>query len=113
MNAEKILQCKNRDKTNFEFLTEIYKRQNKWAVGSDINVINQAIKAMGKEFGLQEDEMDKCLADKALEEKILNERIQAQSTYNVRSTPTIIVNEKKYEKARDYNSFKKVIEKLL
>jgi len=48
-----------------------------------------------------------------LEEKILNERIQAQSTYNVRSTPTIIVNEKKYEKARDYNSFKKVIEKLL
>ena len=113
LNAEKILQCKNRDKTNFEFLTEIYKRQNKWAVGSDINVINQAIKAMGKEFGLQEDEMDKCLADKALEEKILNERIQAQSTYNVRSTPTIIVNEKKYEKARDYNSFKKVIEKLL
>ena len=113
LNAEKILQCKNRDKTNFEFLTEIYKRQNKWAVGSDISVINQAIKAMGKEFGLQEDEMDKCLADKVLEEKILNERIQAQSTYNVRSTPTIIVNEKKYEKARDYNSFKKVIEKLL
>ena len=113
LNAEKILQCKNRDKTNFEFLTEIYKRQNKWAVGSDINAINQAIKAMGKEFGLQEDEMDKCLADKVLEEKILNERIQAQSTYNVRSTPTIIVNEKKYEKARDYNSFKKVIEKIL
>ena len=113
LNAEKILQCKNKNLVDYNFLAEIYKKQNKWTIGSDIKVINQALKNIGKDFGLQEDEMNKCLADKSLEEKILNERIKAQNTYSVRSTPTILVNEKKYEKPRDYKSFKKVIEKLL
>jgi len=57
--------------------------------------------------------MDKCLADKTLEEKILNERIEAQKNYKVSSTPTIYVNEKKYEGKKDYKSFKKAIDKLL
>jgi protein-disulfide isomerase len=113
LNAEKILQCKNKNLVDYNFLAEIYKKQNKWTIGSDIKVINQALKNIGKDFGLQEDEMNKCLADKSLEEKILNERIKAQNTYSVRSTPTILINEKKYEKPRDYKSFKKVIEKLL
>ena len=57
--------------------------------------------------------MNKCLADKKLEKKILNERIEATKNYKVSSTPTIYVNEKKYEGKKDYKSFKKVIDKLL
>ena len=57
--------------------------------------------------------MNKCLADKSLEEKILNERIEAQKNYKISSTPTIYVNEKKYDGKRDYKSFKKTIDKLL
>jgi len=113
LNAEKILQCKAIPSINYKFLSEIYKKQNKWAAGSDINVINNAIKSIGKEFALTEDQMDKCLADKELEEKILNERIQAQKNYKVSSTPSIYLNEKKYEGKRDYKSFKKAIDKLL
>jgi len=113
LNAEKILQCNESSQTNFKFLTEIYKRQNKWAIGSDINIINESIKAIGKEFLLTTDEMNKCLADKELEEKILNERIEAQKNYKISSTPTIYINEKKYEGKRDYKSFTKILEKLL
>ena len=113
LNAEKILQCRNKAQTDFKFLTEIYKKQNKWAVGSDINVINKSIKSIGKEFGLTEELMNECLANKDLEEKILNERIEAQKNYKVSSTPTIDVNEKKYEGKTNYKSFKKVIDKLL
>ena len=113
LNAEKILQCNESSQTNFKFLTVIYKRQNKWAIGSDINIINESIKAIGKEFLLTTDEMNKCLADKELEEKILNERIEAQKNYKISSTPTIYINEKKYEGKRDYKSFTKILEKLL
>ena len=113
LNAEKILQCKAEPKTNMIFLTEIYKKQNKWAAGSDIKVINESIKKIGKEFNLKEDQMNTCLADKDLEEKILNERIEAQKNYKVKSTPTIYLNKKKYEGKRDYKSFKKAIDKLL
>ena len=113
LNAEKILQCNVSSQVNFKFLTEMYKKQNKWAAGSDINIINNSIKAIGKKFTLTENEMNKCLADKELEEKILNERIEAQKNYKVSATPTIYINEKKYKGSRDYKSFKKAIDKLL
>jgi protein-disulfide isomerase len=113
LNAEKILQCTTDSKTNVSFLTEIYKKQSKWALGSDIKVINESIKKIGRDFGLTESQMNECLADKTLEEKILNQRIEAQKNYKVRSTPTIYLNEKKYEGKRNYESFKKAIDKIL
>jgi protein-disulfide isomerase len=113
LNAEKILQCGNNSSMNFKFLTEIYKKQNKWAAGSDISVINNSLKDIGKKFALTEDKMNNCLADKSLEEKILNERIEAQKNYKISSTPTIYINDKKYEGKRNYKSFKKAIDKLL
>ena len=113
LNAEKILQCNANSQVNFKFLSALYKKQGKWAIGSDISIINNSIKSIGKEFNLTEDEMNKCLADKELEEKILNERIEATKNYEVSSTPTIYINEKKYKKSRDYKSFKKEIDKLL
>ena len=113
LNAEKILQCTIDTQSNMNFLTEIYKKQNKWALGSDIKIINKSIKKIGKMFGLTEDQMNKCLVDNELEKKILNERIEAQKNYSVKSTPTIYLNKKKYEGKRDYKSFKKAIDKLL
>jgi protein-disulfide isomerase len=113
LNAEKILQCKPDPQTNMNFLTEIYKKQNKWTMSSDIKVINESIKKIGKRFNLTEKQMNKCLANEDLEEKILNERIEAQKNYKVKSTPTVYLNKKKYEGKRDYQSFKKAIDKLL
>jgi len=113
LNAEKILQCNTNSQVNMKFLTEIYKKQNKWAIGTDINIINTSIKAIGKKFTLTENEMNKCLTDEDLEKKILNERIEAQKNYKISSTPTIYINKKKYKGSRDYKSFKKAIDKLL
>ena len=113
LNAEKILQCTTDHQTNISFLTEIYEKQNKWAIGTDVKVINDSIKKIGKEFNLTESQMNDCLADKDLEKKILNERITAQKNYKVKSTPTIYLNKKKYGGKRDYKSFKKAIDKLL
>ena len=113
LNAEKILQCTTDTQTNMDFLTEIYKKQNKWSVGTDIKIINESIKKIGGEFNLTEGQMNKCLNNKDLEEKILNERIEAQKNYKIKSTPTIYLNKKKYEGKRDYNSFKKAIDKIL
>ena len=113
LNAEKILQCTTDTKIKMSFLTELYKKQNKWAAGSDIRVINESIKKIGEGFNLTQDQMNKCLGDKKLEKKILNERIESQKNYKVKSTPTIYLNQKKYEGKRDYNSFKKAIDKIL
>ena len=57
--------------------------------------------------------MNKCLKDDNAQDEILNQRIEAQKKYKIESTPTIIVNEKKYTNKIDYKSFKKIIEKNL
>jgi protein-disulfide isomerase len=113
LNAEVIVRCQKNNDTKFKFLEEIYKRQSTWAVGSDINEINKLIKKIGLEFDLTENIMDKCLSNSEAQDEILNQRIDAQKKYQIDTTPTIVINEKKYFGKVDYKSFKKIIEKNL
>ena len=45
--------------------------------------------------------------------KFWNDRVEAVKKYDVNSTPTIIINEKKYEKPLTFKNLQKAIEKLL
>ena len=113
LNAEKILRCTIEPQKSFQLLNEIYLKQNQWAVGSDINIINKSIKELGKKHGLDEKKMNLCLNDEKTQDQILNERIEAQKKYKISSTPTIYINEKKYDGKLSYKKFKKEIDKLL
>ena len=113
LNAEVIIRCQTNNKKKFELLEEIYKKQKIWAVGSDINKINDLIKQIGKNFDLSNERMNACLEDSEAQDEILNQRIEAQKNYKIESTPTIIVNEKKYTSKVDYKTFKKIIDKNL
>ena len=113
LNAEIIVRCHLDNNKRFKLLGEIYKKQNKWAVGSDINVINELIKKIGLDSGLSDAKMNKCLEEESVQDQILNERIEAQKKYKIESTPTIYINEKKYEGEHEYKSFKKSLQKLL
>ena len=62
---------------------------------------------------MTEDKINKCLTDSSAQDEILNQRIEAQKKYKIESTPTIIINDKKYTNKIDYKTFKKIIEKHL
>ena len=113
LNAEVVIRCQSDNEKKFKFLEEIYIKQKIWAVGSDINKINNLIIQIGKDFNLTEEKMNACLKNDKVQDEILNQRIEAQKKYNIDSTPTIIVNEKKYKSKVDYKTFKKIIEKNL
>ena len=113
LNAEIIVRCQANNDKKFKLLEAIYNKQKVWAVGSDINKINELIKKVGAGFDLTEEKMDKCLKDNNAQDEILEERIDAQKKYRIDSTPTVIVNDKKYNNKVDYKSFKKIIEKNL
>ena len=113
LNAEVIVNCQTNNNRKFELLEEIYKKQKFWAVGSDIDKINDLIKEVGLNFDLSKEKMDRCLKDSDAQDMILELRIEAQKKYKIDSTPTIIVNEKKYNNKIDYKSFKKIIDKNL
>ncbi len=113
LNAEIIVRCHGDNDKKFELLDKIYQKQKIWAVGSNINKINDSIKKIGSEINLNNKKMDKCLSDERVQDNILNQRIEAQKKYKIESTPTIIINEKKYTGSMEYKQFKKAIERKL
>jgi len=113
LNAEIVVRCQTNNDNKFKLLGEIYKKQTFWAIGSDINKINNLIKKVGLDFDLTENKIDECLKNSDAQDEILNQRIEAQKKYKIEATPTIFINEKKYSGKVDYKSFKKVIEKNL
>jgi protein-disulfide isomerase len=113
LNAEVVVRCQENNVKKFDLLTEMYNKQTSWAVGSDINKINELIKKVGLNFDLTDEKMDKCLKNDQSQDEILEQRIDAQKKYKIESTPTIIINEKKYSGKVDYKQFKKAIDKKL
>tara|TARA_A100000164_G_scaffold227129_1_gene201394 strand:- start:456 stop:1049 length:594 start_codon:yes stop_codon:yes gene_type:complete len=113
LNAEIIVRCHVDNGKKFELLGKIYEKQKVWAVGSDINKINESIKKIGAESNLPNEKMEKCLNNENAQDDILNERIEAQKKYKIESTPTVFINDKKYSGKIDYKQFKKAIEKKL
>ena len=113
LNAEIILRCSIIDEKKFELLGTIYKKQNSWAIGSDINRINESIKEIGLKFNMKDEKMNDCLKNDKSQDEILNQRIEAQKKYKIQSTPTIFINEKKYSGKVNYKQFKKAIERNL
>tara|TARA_Y100001958_G_C21115015_1_gene460848 strand:- start:80 stop:673 length:594 start_codon:yes stop_codon:yes gene_type:complete len=113
LNAEKIVRCASNPDAKFQLLTKIYKKQKKWAVGSDISKINELLVKIGSDSNINENKLKTCLENEKTQELILNERIKAQKEYNIKSTPTIYINDKKYEDKHEFKSFKRQIDKLL
>ena len=54
-----------------------------------------------------------CIDDKVVEDFILNDRIEGVKKFKVNATPTIIINNKKFDKPLNYKNLKKSLEKLI
>ena len=113
LNAEKILGCVESKDKKIKLLNELYKSQDIWASGSDINSINDKLFKISNNFGMNNDKNNSCLNDQNLEDEILNERINASKNYSIESTPTIFINEKRYKGEHNYQNIRNKILKFL
>ena len=109
-NASKIAQCNNDGKSDIMHI--LYSGQKKWAKGKTPEDATRYLKKFIKAAGIEVD-FEKCLSDKDIEDYILNDRIDGVKKFKVNATPTIIINDKKFEKALNYKNLKKYLEKLI
>jgi len=109
-NASKIAQCKKDG--NSEILESLYANQQKWVKGSTVDEANKNLKAFLKKEGFNVD-FETCINDKEIEDFVLNDRIDGAKNFKVNATPTIIINNKKFEKTLNYKNLKKALEKLI
>ena len=111
-NASKLVHCVDKEK-NLKLLDLLYEKQNEWTIGSSIDEINNNLKKIVKILGINSSQFDECLNNEVITDKILNARIDAHQKYSINSTPTIIINEKKFEDSVSFENIKKKIEKLI
>ena len=109
-NASKIAQCK--DNQNLEILESLYSNQQAWVKGSTIDQVNDHLKKFIRKEGFKID-FEKCINDKEIEDFVLNDRIEGAKKFKVNATPTIIINNEKFEKSLNYKNLKKSLEKLI
>ena len=110
LNASKISQCKQDQ--SLEIMMSLYSDQQAWIKGKTIEEANENLEKFvkNKNFNLN---FEKCISDKKIEDFVLNDRIEGTKKFEINSTPTIIINGKKFEKTLNYKNLKKSLEKLI
>ena len=109
-NASKIAQCKNDQ--SLEILESLYSNQQSWIKGNTAEEVNNSLKKFLEKESFKVD-FKKCVNDKEIEDFVLNDRIEGAKNFKVNATPTIIINNKKFEKSLNYKNLKKSLEKLI
>ena len=109
-SASKISQCKSNE--SLKILNSLYSNQQAWVRGKNVEEINDNLKTFIKNQGFDLD-FEKCINDKKIEDYVLNDRIEGTKKFKVNATPTIIINNKKFEKPLNYKNLKKSLEKLI
>ena len=109
-NASKVAHCKNDGKS--EILHFLFEKQKEWIRGETIEDLNKNLKKLINEndFGI---DFDKCINDTVVEDHVLNDRINAVKKYDIQATPTLIINDKKFDNPQNYKKLKKTLEKLI
>ena len=62
---------------------------------------------------MQQEDFDACLSDINLENDILEDVMNAQKEFNIRSTPSFIINGVLYSGNKNIKEFRQIIDKIL
>ena len=110
LNASKLAHCKNDGRT--DLLHFLYENQKQWVRGETIKDINKHLKDLiiKNESVL---DFEACLTNENIEDHVLNDRISGAKKFNIEATPTLIINDKKFDNPHNYKKLKKTIEKLI
>ena len=109
-NASKIAQCKQDQ--SLRILNILYSDQQAWVKGNTIDEINENLRKFLESKGFKIN-FEECINNKEIEDFVLNDRIEGTKNFKINATPTIIINNKKFEKTLNYKNLKKSLEKLI
>ncbi len=109
-NASKIAHCKNDGSS--EILHYLFKNQKNWVKGENIEELNMHLKNILNNSNFKINFED-CVNNKNIEDYILEDRVEGVKKFKIEATPTLIINNKKFNKPLNYKNLKKTIEKLI
>ena len=96
----------------YDYMNALYKLQNKWVVRENAITRQELYKIM-QTGGMTKEKFDTCLSNVDLENKILQEVMAAQSEFNIRSTPSFLINGDLLEGDKSIKVFRQILDKIL
>ena len=96
----------------YDYMNALYKLQNTWVVRENAITRLELYKIM-QTGGMTKENFDTCLSDVDLENIILQEVIAAQSEFNIRSTPSFLINGDLLEGDKSIKVFRQILDKIL
>lgn len=109
LKASIIARCSG-NKNYFNFLDVFYKKQKDWTRTKDPF---KSLLKIAKFGGLKDDDIKVCVGNKSIEDGILKNRLRYTKEYEIKATPTIYFNNKRYEGVLSIEAIEKKIESLL
>ncbi len=109
IQAAAVARCAGREQY-FGFLEVLFRTQESWAGAQNPF---EALARVARLGGLKREEIDACLADKALIDSILTSRLNGAKEFNVTTTPTFIINGETVVGAQEYERFEEILDRML
>ena len=96
----------------YDYMNALYKLQDNWVVKENAITHRELYKIM-QSGGMNKENFDACLNNVDLENQILEEVIAAQSEFNIRSTPSFLINGDLLEGDKSIKVFRQILDKIL
>ena len=93
-------------------MNALFKLQTDWVNKKNKKTIQELYKIM-QSGGMTKDEYDACIYNTELENEILKGVMEAQNQFNIKSTPSFIINGKLVEGNKSIKEFRQIIDKIL
>ncbi len=96
----------------YDYMNALFKLQPDWVNKKNKKTIQELYKIM-QSGGMTKEEYDACIYNTELENEILESVMEAQNQFNIKSTPSFIINGKLIEGNKSIKEFRQIIDKIL
>ena len=96
----------------YDYMNALFKLQTDWVNKKNKKTIQELYKIM-QSGGMTKDEYDACIYNTELENEILKGVMEAQNQFNIKSTPSFIINGTLIEGNKSIKEFRQIIDKIL
>ena len=106
-----VVRCIPKD-ARYEYTQALYKLQHKWVNRENAKTTQELYKIM-QSGGMTKEEFNNCINNVDLEKDILQSLMDAQSEFDIKSTPSFLINGLLVEGNKSLKDFSKIIDRLI
>ena len=100
------------NEVRYDYMNALYMLQKNWVVRENTKTMQELYKIM-QSGGMPKEEFNACIENVDIENRILEGLMKAQNEFNIKSTPSFIINGELIEGNKPIKDFRQIINKIL